>query len=683
MRTFPECGGLKTSYGHASSIISKLNELRKNGGVDCDITLICDGTRFPAHKAILKAASPYFECLLGGQFAESKQSEIDVTGSIGDHEVLDTVLEFIYTGDLLITEDNFRELLDATSLFLLSHPVSLLTRYLQDSLVIDNCLEIYLLAVKYSLNGLLEYCVAIIKSRMHDYFCHGSKMFVVPPEIFVQLCGENVFYQTSKQDRNSLLKGYIENLRDTSADISQETVTKLLEIAVSFEISQSANLSDLFSTWIHVIVQGENNVPTSGNTVTTKEQHVQVAGTHEMLLTKHLGTLQERAVYGLLIRDLKWIKMGYIPTSCTFSDKSLQLGEFVGFASNSMVFAEDEDYDERQDDHRVAIIPFGAKAVSCVTKAPCEYCERRNEIDIQKDAKCPQVYFTAWNELYCLLPKTTVRLRRIMTGYQIWRHVSANNWKCVCELELPDAFCFQRFNVETCQYEREVPYVKCKVIPRDSDVLIVMINDTSVKFLVVIKLFKDASKFKRVHSKVEFHQSIDDPMAQFYEQALVTATPNTLKFQRMWKNGRDEQEKAISEEVYNGRVIELDLSPGKLVRLNQLKHDVSEITFPEAVHEDKDGCYQDHFVGSTIDGRVYQVDPVLPYINRTLSYDTVKKDWLEFPGPPMNDLQENWIQHVPEEVLTQLQNFPPAVFEEGDDPQGGGPMRWSELQYEA
>ena len=121
MRIFPECGGLKPSPGHVNSLTAKLNQQRKTGNEDyCDITLTCSGSRFPVHKAILSASSPYFECLLESQFAERTQNEIDLTESITDPEILECILEFIYTGNLLIEGSNFRELLGASSLLLLN-----------------------------------------------------------------------------------------------------------------------------------------------------------------------------------------------------------------------------------------------------------------------------------------------------------------------------------------------------------------------------------------------------------------------------------------------------------------------------------------------------------------------------------------------------------------------------------
>ncbi len=230
MRIFPALGGLRTSESHVKMLTRQLNQQRKDDDADyCDITLVCGSTSYLAHKAILVAASPYFECLLGGQFAESTQNEIDLSESIGDPETLESVLEFIYTGKLLIHGNNFRDLLAACTLFLLTNATELLSGYLKKSLVIANCLEIFELAFKYSLEDLLKLCLGTIRSRMHDYFRHGGKLLVVPPEIFVHLCEENVFVHMNRRDTGVLITEYIENLKSVGSEISEDIVKKLYQ----------------------------------------------------------------------------------------------------------------------------------------------------------------------------------------------------------------------------------------------------------------------------------------------------------------------------------------------------------------------------------------------------------------------------------------------------------------------
>ena len=138
-------------------------------------------------------------------------------------------------------------MLHASTLLLLNEAIALLSRYLVNSLVIDNCLEIFVLAMKYSLENVSRLGLNLIQSRMHDYFAHGSKMLAVPPEIFVYLCQKNVFDYTSQKETMNVVREYIESIRDALSEVSRETVIKLFEIA---KYNGITDLKAIFEEWI-------------------------------------------------------------------------------------------------------------------------------------------------------------------------------------------------------------------------------------------------------------------------------------------------------------------------------------------------------------------------------------------------------------------------------------------------
>lgn len=56
-----------TDPSHAPAVLHQLNEQRLRG-LFCDVTLIAGDTKFPAHRSVLAASSPFFrEALLASQ----------------------------------------------------------------------------------------------------------------------------------------------------------------------------------------------------------------------------------------------------------------------------------------------------------------------------------------------------------------------------------------------------------------------------------------------------------------------------------------------------------------------------------------------------------------------------------------------------------------------------------------
>ena len=61
-----------------------------------DVTLVCEGKKFPAHKAILGSRCRFFEAMLGGRFAEATMREVQVDSMSAT--TLKHLLVYLYTG---------------------------------------------------------------------------------------------------------------------------------------------------------------------------------------------------------------------------------------------------------------------------------------------------------------------------------------------------------------------------------------------------------------------------------------------------------------------------------------------------------------------------------------------------------------------------------------------------------
>lgn len=112
-----------------------------------DVTLISEeGSRFPAHRAILVARSPVFESMFCGSMREASEREVfldDIHGS-----VLANLLHFIYTGEL--EEDKLAGCVDALALaanrLQIEDLVSACCNFMAAGLDEDNVLSIFQLA---------------------------------------------------------------------------------------------------------------------------------------------------------------------------------------------------------------------------------------------------------------------------------------------------------------------------------------------------------------------------------------------------------------------------------------------------------------------------------------------------------------------------------------------------------
>lgn len=134
---------------HTHRAFDVMSVMRKQNLL-CDVILIADGVEIPAHKMVLAACSPYFYAMFTS-FEESKQERITLQGV--DAHALQLLVEYVYSSEVQVTEDNVQVLLPAANLLQLTDVRDACCVFLQAQLHPTNSLGIRAFA---DLHGCLE-----------------------------------------------------------------------------------------------------------------------------------------------------------------------------------------------------------------------------------------------------------------------------------------------------------------------------------------------------------------------------------------------------------------------------------------------------------------------------------------------------------------------------------------------
>ena len=126
-------------FSHPKSVLSSLSRLYYNKLL-CDVTLVAEDREFVAHRVVLASGSPYFQAMFTHAHIESKMDRI-LLSSI-DPSSLESILEFLYTSTIDITEANVQNLLSATSLLQITPVTEACCEFLRVRLDPENCLGI-------------------------------------------------------------------------------------------------------------------------------------------------------------------------------------------------------------------------------------------------------------------------------------------------------------------------------------------------------------------------------------------------------------------------------------------------------------------------------------------------------------------------------------------------------------
>ncbi|KAG8445402.1 hypothetical protein GDO86_010256 [Hymenochirus boettgeri] len=125
---------------HSDAILSGLRSLRFNPLLS-DVILVVQGQEFPCHRAVLALCSPYFHAMFTGDFQESMSAHVEIKEV--DAALMETLIEFAYTGCLTINQGNVEGLIRTSSLLSFPAVRKVCSRYLQQQMDATNCLGIW------------------------------------------------------------------------------------------------------------------------------------------------------------------------------------------------------------------------------------------------------------------------------------------------------------------------------------------------------------------------------------------------------------------------------------------------------------------------------------------------------------------------------------------------------------
>lgn len=160
---------------HSNMVLASLNDLRIHREL-CDVELVVDDVRIPAHRSILCACSPYFKAMFSSSYSEANQGSVvirDVSST-----ALELLVQYFYTSEVYITTDNVQELLSASCMFQIPSLKDACCEFMRRHLGVTNCLGVRAVADLHS-------CAQLRK--IADDFAKKNFTSVIESEEFLKL----------------------------------------------------------------------------------------------------------------------------------------------------------------------------------------------------------------------------------------------------------------------------------------------------------------------------------------------------------------------------------------------------------------------------------------------------------------------------------------------------------------
>ncbi|XP_076095876.1 kelch repeat and BTB domain-containing protein 8-like [Mytilus galloprovincialis] len=153
-----------------------------------DVVLSVDGKDFPCHKNVLAISSPFFMAMFSTDMAESHQDKIAL------HEIdsltMELVLDYIYTGQVSLSEDTVQHLLSASNRFQLLSLRTGCAEFMMNHITVVNCIGVYFFAKAHECEILALKAKEIINNQF-SVLCKQQEFLSLPADKLVEIVSDD------------------------------------------------------------------------------------------------------------------------------------------------------------------------------------------------------------------------------------------------------------------------------------------------------------------------------------------------------------------------------------------------------------------------------------------------------------------------------------------------------------
>ncbi|XP_050389710.1 kelch-like protein 40a isoform X4 [Patella vulgata] len=167
----------------AANLLTGFSKLYQNKEF-VDVILVVGSSEYPCHKNVLAGSSPYFMAMFSNNMAERHQEKVTLNDM--DAQTLSLVLDYIYTGQVMLTEETVQNLLSASNLFQLISLRDGCAQFMMNHVTVSNCIGIYFFAKAHQCEILASKGKEMINNQFST-LCHQQEFLLLPADKLVEI----------------------------------------------------------------------------------------------------------------------------------------------------------------------------------------------------------------------------------------------------------------------------------------------------------------------------------------------------------------------------------------------------------------------------------------------------------------------------------------------------------------
>ncbi|KAH9491925.1 hypothetical protein Btru_026784 [Bulinus truncatus] len=195
----------------------------------CDFTVVVDDVEFPCHRFVLNACSGFFEALFRSDMKERQEMRVTVHGV--SRNTFQQILDIIYSGSDILTQENVLDLWKAAHQLQMEVLVTICENYVLENINVGNCFEVYLVSQLLTSHRVVEFVANYMRQ---NFFA------VVGTEKFVELQYDDILKILRNQGTNVCVDFQIESILKWC---SEADVTQSSRLSYLGDLIQAVNLA--------------------------------------------------------------------------------------------------------------------------------------------------------------------------------------------------------------------------------------------------------------------------------------------------------------------------------------------------------------------------------------------------------------------------------------------------------
>ncbi|WAR03750.1 KLH20-like protein [Mya arenaria] len=161
-----------------------------------DVTLVVDGREFNCHRNVLAISSPFFMALFSTPMSENGQDKITLREI--DKLTMELVLDYIYTGEVIMSEETVQDLLSAANRFQLLPLRTGCADFMRKHITVSNCIGVYFFAKAHECNVLAVKAKEII-SKQFTSLCQQQEFLSLPADKLIEIASDDNIEVTQEE----------------------------------------------------------------------------------------------------------------------------------------------------------------------------------------------------------------------------------------------------------------------------------------------------------------------------------------------------------------------------------------------------------------------------------------------------------------------------------------------------